>query len=1299
MVPETYPFIDIVVLEPIRRRFARGDALIVLSSDVDSVVWIDGAAAALFGFSGIEDVHADGAGLPVQTRRQLGSLRGLAVGQSRPVTVRVTSGLKSRIVTFEARAIRLPGGETALLLALAAPDETADDKSRAAAAISGLGDEATDAAIVDAEGTVLAASAGYAAAGIETAALREVLTAARSEPSRTVKRRIAAAHGPVPAGVARLDDDPARFLLFIISGEAAASLPEESAVSPGTTAMPVEPPEPDAAVTNATGETASSDDEKSRPPSERDILKPWEPGETHGWADRWYFHGDAEEPHAKETGRPAPIAEKTLRGDGASGASDARDGADAGARATAADDAASEDAIASEAAAAPPEPAEPAAEVEDAFRHDPSSGPARFVWRIDADGRFTEVSSEFAEAVGPRAADVVGRRFGEVAETLGLDPEGAIAPLLERRDTWSGRSVLWPIEGTALRAPVDLAALPAYSRERQFIGFRGFGVVRPGEAVDDPDAAGIALARPATPPADEATPSVIEGADSATAPVEADEEKPAHVQGAVEAAEPEKPAEAGEAPEPAMPAPSNVEEQSETVAGRADEHLEETVSQAPEAEQPTERDPFRGERPVIYFAETPFRRASDKVVRLEHRRRNGELSASERNAFQEIADRLRREGIIAGVAGEEKPEAPAGDDGNEPTTAEETSMPDVTGAHVEMTSATGAPEPANDTVSRDDASSDEETQTAEEETSSATSPDAATQLSALEDADETTEPEAASNEEAAKGEPEEETIRLPVETAEAVPEPRGPATAETEAKGAAEAETPLPPPARWLPSAFATGARSRAKSGAETSILASLPVPVVIHSGDVIHYVNRAFLDLTGYESAGDLARAGGLDGLLSAEKDAEGADGTCLTLACRDGSQRRVKAHLQAVPWEEARALMLAVLPEAPVETPAPVAVAEAGATAAQVEELTAILDTATDGVVILDEGGQIRSLNHSAAALFGYDPADVVGKPFSMLFAIESQRAAMDYLGGLSGSGVASLFNDGREVIGREAQGGFIPLFMTIGKLAASNGYCAVLRDITQWKRTEEELVSARREAERTSSQKSEFLARISHEIRTPLNAIIGFAELMSDEKFGPIGNQRYKDYLRDIARSGNHVLDIVNDLLDLTKIEAGALEMKFEAVPLNDALAEMVAIMQPQANRERVIIRSSLPSDLPDVVADLRSIKQIVLNLLSNAVRFTGPGGQVIVSTSYEPTGEIVMRVRDTGIGMSQAEIDEALKPFRQVNPLRRGRGDGTGLGLPLTKAMVEANRAVFAIESSPGGGTMVEVTFPPTRVLAD
>jgi signal transduction histidine kinase len=207
-----------------------------------------------------------------------------------------------------------------------------------------------------------------------------------------------------------------------------------------------------------------------------------------------------------------------------------------------------------------------------------------------------------------------------------------------------------------------------------------------------------------------------------------------------------------------------------------------------------------------------------------------------------------------------------------------------------------------------------------------------------------------------------------------------------------------------------------------------------------------------------------------------------------------------------------------------------------------------------------------------------------------------------------------------------------------------------------------------------------------------------MMATERLGPIGHQRYVEYANDIGRSGRHVLDIVNDLLDISKIEAGEMELDFAAVGLNETVAEAVSLVQPQANGQRVIIRTALSHAVPPVVADLRSIKQIVLNILANAIRFTPSGGQIVVSTAYEANGNVVLRIRDTGIGMTRSELELAMKPFRQVAGGTRKRGDGTGLGLPLTKAMVDANRAAFSIHSAPNEGTLVEVTFPSPRVLA-
>jgi signal transduction histidine kinase len=240
------------------------------------------------------------------------------------------------------------------------------------------------------------------------------------------------------------------------------------------------------------------------------------------------------------------------------------------------------------------------------------------------------------------------------------------------------------------------------------------------------------------------------------------------------------------------------------------------------------------------------------------------------------------------------------------------------------------------------------------------------------------------------------------------------------------------------------------------------------------------------------------------------------------------------------------------------------------------------------------------------------------------------------------------------------------------------------------------ARLEAERANAAKSDFLARVSHEIRTPLSAILGFAEVMMEERFGPVGNERYKQYLNDIHVSGEHVLSLVNDLLDLSKIEAGKLELEFERVDVNAVVGECVSIMHAQASRARVVMRLSLAPRLPRIRADRRSLKQILLNLLSNAVKFNQPGGQVIVSSALTDTGFVMLRIKDTGVGMSNEEIETALEPFRQLAPTREV--SGTGLGLPVTKALIEANHASFTIKSRKNEGTLVEIAFAPPQVLA-
>jgi PAS domain S-box-containing protein len=503
------------------------------------------------------------------------------------------------------------------------------------------------------------------------------------------------------------------------------------------------------------------------------------------------------------------------------------------------------------------------------------------------------------------------------------------------------------------------------------------------------------------------------------------------------------------------------------------------------------------------------------------------------------------------------------------------------------------------------------------------------------------------------------------------------------------------------------------------ALLDRLPVGVLVSRGDVPIVMNKMILQSLGYDSADDFHDAGAIHDLFAQQSlgfsDERQEPSTLLNLQTRAGDMVPMRVMFQTLPWGYLPASMMVFVPADLVKAPDDHSVPqdkldvsmpavrdpqereEQEAHHHRLKELEAILDTATDGVIVIDGEGAVLSVNSSAQALFGYDALELTGLSFLKLFADESLLVVRDYLEGVRENGVRSLMNDGREVIGLEKQGGRMPLFMTLGRtsILGSGRFCAVLRDLTAWKKVESDLKESRRQAELANAQKSDTLARISHELRTPLSAIMGFAEVMVEERFGPVGNERYRDYLRDIHQSGQHLLSLVNDLLDLAKIEAGKFDLDFEAVDANATVRAALAMIRPEAERHHVFLRSALTSSLPMVVADERTMRQVVINLLSNAVKFTEPGGQVIVTTTLSDEGEVAVRIRDTGVGMDSDDLKMALELFRQTAAGRKA--GGTGLGLPLTKALAEANRARFSIKSERGRGTLVEIIFPSNRVL--
>lgn len=246
-------------------------------------------------------------------------------------------------------------------------------------------------------------------------------------------------------------------------------------------------------------------------------------------------------------------------------------------------------------------------------------------------------------------------------------------------------------------------------------------------------------------------------------------------------------------------------------------------------------------------------------------------------------------------------------------------------------------------------------------------------------------------------------------------------------------------------------------------------------------------------------------------------------------------------------------------------------------------------------------------------------------------------------------------------------------------------------------ETLDAALAEAERKSAAKSEFIATLSHEMRNPLNAIIGFAEIMQRKHFGPLGDRRYEAYAEDIRASADHLLSLVDDLLDLARIESGKLNLAPKRVALAPLIEECTRALHPAAQGYGVTLTAEVGA-LPQVVADARSLKQVLFNLISNGLKFTGAGGQVRVTAAANTAGALVIAVADTGVGMSAADVAHALEPFGQVEGALQNKRKGTGLGLPLAKALAEANRLTFEIASEPGRGTVVRLTFPPALIAA-
>ena len=273
--------------------------------------------------------------------------------------------------------------------------------------------------------------------------------------------------------------------------------------------------------------------------------------------------------------------------------------------------------------------------------------------------------------------------------------------------------------------------------------------------------------------------------------------------------------------------------------------------------------------------------------------------------------------------------------------------------------------------------------------------------------------------------------------------------------------------------------------------------------------------------------------------------------------------------------------------------------------------------------------------------------------------------------------------------------PLFDDDG---AFRGYRGSGGDVTAEVETLQQLERARRRAEQSNRTKSTFLANMSHELRTPLNAVIGFSEIMRDELLGPIGTASYKDYARDINSSGRFLLELINDILDLSKVEAGRYEIYAERQSAAYLVENAAMLVKERARKNGVRLVNEVPPDLPLIYVDERLMRQALINLIGNAVKFTEKGGEVSIRAVVKEDGGLQLTVADNGVGIDPEDLERIMEPFRQARHGRQTR-DGTGLGLPLTKAFIELHGGRIDIESAQGAGTTVRLTLPPERVLAE
>jgi len=729
--------------------------------------------------------------------------------------------------------------------------------------------------------------------------------------------------------------------------------------------------------------------------------------------------------------------------------------------------------------------------------------PLRFVWHMDAAGRFFLDSDEFASLLGGSAPELSGRPWSEINAEFGLDPDAHIAKAIASRETWSNITVSWPTGGSDERLEVELAGLPAFDRNRGFQGYRGFGVCRDL----------VHIERLAT---------MRQGSTSEPA------------QPATKASEPPQ--------QPCEPSAAQV----------APDFSPEATAPTPTPIAPNVvRFPGAGA-----FADSPV------------------LSTGEHGAFHELARQLTVRLQAADAAVEElRPALPA---------------------DVSVTASSGRLAPAVQL------------------------PDRATSVS--DDA-------------------------KPVFAADDHP------------------------------------------------LLNRLPVAILVYRYEELLFANRAFLEWTGYPDLQALRVAGGVDALFleggvgALAEPGEG--GKRLALATRTDDRISVEGRLFAIHWggDSAFAVLL-------FKTAAHEQIRSLEAALRQAEalahELGRLLDRVDNTVLVVDRAGAIVSVHGGGKGFFGRGRT-LVGAALENLFAPDARGAAAAYITAVAREGGTV----SAELVALGGNGELRPMMATIAP-ADSAPSCermsVVLRDASVTKRADRMDTLP---AKAAGLDAAAALGKLCHDARSPINAILGFCDLMLEQRFGPIGTGRYREYIRDIKASGAEVMLSLAEAVELAEIAAGTAHLSPVRVSLNEVVNVCVTEQQGAASDARVVIRTALSAAVQPILADAEAVRSMIVNLLGHALQTTPPGGHVIVSTGRSAGGDTVLRIRDSGEGLNEKAIAAALQiaSRRPSDPWEASTWDAgaRGSGLALVRALAEANHAQFTITSKPHQGSLFEVTF--------